>query len=417
MGVEWLEKSIEELTEVTSSKRIHASDYTPIGVPFYRSKEIIEKAKGKSISTELFISDEQFNSIATKFGSPQEGDILLTSVGTLGVPYLVQANEKFYFKDGNLTWLKTSEAKVNSDFIYYWLTSSRAKQAIDEVTIGSTQQALTIVALKSLKLNLPPLPEQQAIAGILGALDDKIELNRRMNETLESMARAIFKSWFVDFDPVRAKMDGQQPPGMNSETAALFPDSFEEQDGEMAPKGWEVGRLDELLVLQRGFDLPKKNRKLGAYPVFAAGGHHGTHIEFKVNGPGVVTGRSGVLGNVYYVHEDFWPLNTTLWIKEFRASRPIHTYFFLQTMELERFNAGSAVPTLNRNHVHGVPVIVPPLEIVERFEDFSKPLFERIFHNKSKSQTLANLRDTLLPKLLSGELRVPEAEKQVEEVV
>ncbi|MHC5727886.1 MAG: restriction endonuclease subunit S, partial [Nostoc sp.] len=138
--------------------------------------------------------------------------------------------------------------------------------------------------LHLIKVKLPPLSEQKAIAHILGTLDDKIELNREMNQTLEAMARAIFKSWFVDFDPVRAKMEGRQPAGMDAATAELFPDEFEESALGMIPKGWRIGKLDDLLILQRGFDLPASQRIPGNYPVIAASGASGTHAEYKVTG-------------------------------------------------------------------------------------------------------------------------------------
>jgi type I restriction enzyme S subunit len=130
-----------------------------------------------------------------------------------------------------------------------------------------------------------------------------------------------------------------------------------------------------------------------------------------VRGPGVTTGRSGVLGNVYFVHEDFWPLNTSLWVKEFRNATPAYAYHLLLGLDFELFNAGSAVPTLNRNHVHNLPVVVPPMKSVQDFDRAVMPLLRRQKVNHEESQTLAALRDSLLPKLLSGEIRVSEAAK------
>jgi type I restriction enzyme S subunit len=261
------------------------------------------------------------------------------------------------------------------------------------------------------EVSLPSLHEQEGITAILERLDDKIELNRRMNQTLESMARAIFRSWFVDFDPVVAKAAGRQPFGMSADVAALFPHRFVDSGMGPIPSGWQLGRLDDLVVLQRGYDLPATQRTPGIYPVLSAGGLTGTHCEFKVRGPGVTTGRSGQLGAVYFVHEDFWPLNTSLYVKEFRASSPLHAYFLLQTLDFDSFNAGSAVPTLNRNHVHNLPVVVPGEKLLTYFGGFAGPLFNLSHNNEAESRTLAALRDTLLPKLMSGELRLRDAEK------
>ena len=202
MGSKWPIVTLGEIAEVGSSKRIKMSDYVSSGVPFFRSKEIIEKHKGNEISTELFISEQQYNSIAEKFGAPKEGEILLTSVGTLGVPYQVKNNDKFYFKDGNLTWFRNFKKNINPRYLYYWLTSDEAKRRFNEVTIGSTQQALTIMALKSIPMSLPPLNIQNAIVKNVDDLHNKLFLNRQINQTLEQMTQTLFKSWFVDFDPV-----------------------------------------------------------------------------------------------------------------------------------------------------------------------------------------------------------------------
>lgn len=150
----WEIKTIGDLCEVGSSKRIFMKEYVDSGVPFYRGKEIIEKSKGNSISTELFITKDRFEEIKEKFGVPNKNDILLTSVGTLGVAYLV-GDEDFYFKDGNLTWFKDFKEEVYRYFIYQWIISSEGKKSIDAITIGSTQKALTINALKGMKLIVP----------------------------------------------------------------------------------------------------------------------------------------------------------------------------------------------------------------------------------------------------------------------
>ncbi|NQT16146.1 MAG: restriction endonuclease subunit S [Planctomycetes bacterium] len=269
----------------------------------------------------------------------------------------------------NLVLLRADGTRVLPHFLR-WLVRGAAwwEQIGKFINVGAVFDSLKCADIPNFRLPIPPVPEQRNIAHILGSLDDKIELNRRMNETLEATARAIFKSWFVDFDPVRAKLNGQKPVGMDEQTAGLFPDGFDNSSLGKIPGGWHVGRLDELLVLQRGFDLPKSKRIPGPYPLLSASGPIDTHIEPRANGPGVVTGRSGLLGEVFYVLEDFWPLNTTLWVKEFRVARPFFAYHHLQTLDFEVFNAGSAVPTLNRNHVHNLPTVIPDERLVRRFD-------------------------------------------------
>ncbi len=296
------------------------------------------------------------------------------------------------------------ESRCDVHFVEFMFR--QLKQRIQLEASGSVQDNINLATFDRLYFPLPPLPEQREIARILAAFDDKTDLNRRMNAALEATARALFQSWFVDFDPVRAKAEGRAPEGMDAATAALFPDSFEDSALGPIPSGWRVGRLDDLLVLQRGFDLPSDQRIPGDYPIIAASGPSGTHNEYRVKGPGVTTGRSGVLGNVYFVHEDYWPLNTSLWVKEFRISAPHHAYFTLSTLDFSLLNAGSAVPTLNRNHVHDLPVVVPTAEIVKQFESMVSPLFALQHRCSLESHTLAETRDALLPRLISGELRV-----------
>ncbi len=299
---------------------------------------------------------------------------------------------------------------INPSFLLYVL------EGIDfnDISRGSALPYLAAGDLNKLTVTIPGKAAQQAIAETLSLLDQKIELNRRMNETLEGMAQAIFRDWFVDFGPTRRKAAGEADPvaimgGLTpdparaAELAALFPAAIDD-DG--LPVGWTRAPLSDLVVLQRGFDLPKTTRTDGVFPVIAASGPSGTHNEFKVKGPGVCTGRSGVLGGVYYVEKDFWPLNTSLWIKDYPGSSPLHAFHLLRGIDLAGFNAGSAVPTLNRNHVHGLPMVKPPIAIVQAFDALVGPLYAKMATGDGENIVLAETRDYLLPRLMSGAVRV-----------
>jgi type I restriction enzyme, S subunit len=263
----------------------------------------------------------------------------------------------------------------------------------------------SLTAQRRFRLPLVDISLQKSIASILGAIDDKIELNRQMGETLEAMARATFKDWFVDFGPTRAKLEGRAPY-LAANIWSLFPNSLDEVG---KPSGWALGSMSDLLVLQRGFDLPSQARVDGSYPIIAASGPNGFHSKYMVKGPGVTTGRSGVLGNVFFVHDNFWPLNTSLWVKEFRRATPSFAYFYLRDIDFGAYNAGSAVPTLNRNHIQGLPTPVPPRELVEAFDEMAMALLLRQNNNKLESEALAATRDFLLPRILSGEVRIRDA--------
>jgi len=343
-----------------------------------------------------------------------EGDLVVTmtdlskQASTLGYPALVPKprGPRFLHNQRLGKVLIKSGAKLDKGFLFYLLRTAEYRHEVLASATGTTVKHTSPGRILAHKASIPPLAEQKAIAAVLGALDDKIELNRRMNATLEAMARALFQSWFVDFDPVRAKLDGRSPVALDPATAALFPDSFQDSELGHIPKGWEVGRLDDALVLQRGFDLPATERTHGKYPVMAASGPNGCHDKFMVKGPGVTTGRSGVLGKAFFVHGDFWPLNTSLWVKEFKRVSPAYAFHLLRGLDFEVFNAGSAVPTLNRNHVHNLPIVVPPKPVIEAFDAQVMPLMKQQQATGDQSHTLATLRDTLLPKLLSGELRL-----------
>ncbi len=384
------------------------------GVPVIRGNNLTTNMTRFIDNGFVFVTEEKAMELAGCEALP--GDLVFTAAGSLGQVGLIPSVAKYskYIISNKQMRARLNREVVDELFAFYWFSSPWMVKYIEQRNTGSSVPLINLSILRDLPIPLPSLTEQRAIAHILGTLDDKIELNRQLNKTLEAIAQALFKSWFVDFDPVRARMEGRQPYGMDAETAALFPDSFEDSGLGEIPRGWKVGRLDDLLVLQRGYDLPSHQRIPGPFPIISASGPSGAHIDYKVCGPGVTTGRSGLLGKVFFVHENFWPLNTSLYVKEYRISRPIHAYHVLTSLDFEIFNAGSAVPTLNRNHVHNLPVIVPLLILIEAFENRAMPLFRLCYQNEQQTLTLVAIRDILLPKLLSGEIRVKDAEIFVE---
>ena len=311
----------------------------------------------------------------------------------------------------NLVVLRSNGAAIEPTFLR-WLVRGPDwwDQVAKFINVGAVFDSLRCRDIPNFELTVPPLTDQRAIAALLNSLDDRIALLRETNATLEAIAQALFKSWFVDFDPVRAKQQGLALVGIDETTAGMFPDSFDESTLGLVPKGWPVQTLEDVLVLQRGFDLPAQSRTPGCFPIIAASGPSGTHVEAMAKGPGVVTGRSGVLGRVFLELGDYWPLNTTLWVKEFRAATPCFAYELLRLLDFNAFNAGSAVPTLNRNHIHGLPYVAPARTCVEAYEGIALRMHERARANEQQAQTLTTLRDTLLPRLISGQLRLPETE-------
>jgi type I restriction enzyme S subunit len=346
-----------------------------------------------------------------------EGDeLLITLVGNPGECVVATPEMRGWNPARAIAVVRLADAGLRI-YLKAVLESSAGKHLIDAVLNTTVQKTLNLKDIRRLPIPLPDRSTINGISALSNSLTMRIALLRETNATLEAIAQALFKSWFVDFDPVYAKQQGIAPAGMDDATAALFPDGFESSIIGDIPAGWNVKTLEDLLVLQRGFDLPAPDRIPGAYPIIAASGPSGTHREAMVKGPGVVTGRSGVLGRVFLEFGDYWPLNTALWIKEFRAATPCYAYELLRLLDFKAFNAGSAVPTLNRNHIHGLPYVIPARACVEAFEQIAEKLHRRVKENERQAQTLATLRDTLLPRLISGQLRLPEAEERLAEVI
>lgn len=287
---------------------------------------------------------------------------------------------------------------VYPDFLYYVLVTWRERLLSLGASTGVRTPILNKSAFSDLRIQIPPLPAQRKIAAVLSAYDDLIENNSRRIALLEAMAHLLYREWFVEF-----RYPGHESvPLVESELGPV-------------PEGWEVGRLDDALMLQRGFDLPRKKRRDGSVPVYASTGIIDTHNKAKVKAPGVVTGRSGSLGTVIYADEDFWPLNTALWVREFRRATPIYAFFLLDSSHLEKYNSGASVPTLNRNDVHGLPVVLPPQNILDQFECYVSPMFELKKSFQERNQTLRQTRDLFLPRLISGELDVARLPLNLEE--
>jgi type I restriction enzyme, S subunit len=277
---------------------------------------------------------------------------------------------------------------------------------------------------------LPPFNEQQEIAHILGALDDKIELNRRMNRTLEAMAAALFKSWFVDFDPVTAKAEGHQPYGMNAETAALFPSAFKDSQLGPIPQGWSVETIGDVCKVGRGASPRPINQFMnGTVPWFKIADATASASPFifstqeKVTEGGalksvrlqpgsLVLSNSATIGMPFFLGIEGCIHDGWLHFSDYRGTSPLAVYHALYTLadEMSQIASGSVQDNLNIGLVSNLKIPLPSVPVVETFTKSAQRLFNKIENNERQSRTLAAIRDTLLPKLLSGEIRVKEAE-------
>ena len=384
--------------------KLKASEYTATGAPVISVGEV---GFGRlRVHHDTPRVDETVSSRMPEF-LLKAGDIVFGRKGAVERSAQVQLEEDGYFLGSDGIRIRLNVAECDPKFISYQLQTMAHRSWMIQHAAGTTMPSLNEGIIRRIPIILKPLAEQKAIAAVLGALDDKIELNRRMNATLEAMARSLFQSWFVDFDPVRAKLDGRAPAALDPATAALFPDSFDETALGHVPRGWEVKTLGEVIELAYGKPLKAEDRKNGPVCVYGANGPVGWHDEKLVSGPGIVVGRKGNPGVVTWAHGDFYPIDTTFYVEPKGECRSLYfLYYALSLHNLANLSADSAVPGLNRNHAYMSKQVIPSQPVLKAFDSQIAPIFAAIHANEEQSRTLATLRDTLLPKLLSGELSV-----------
>jgi type I restriction enzyme S subunit len=314
-----------------------------------------------------------------------EGDLLLTMTDlskqsdTLGFPALVPRSNGSRFLHNQRLGKVIERAGVGIDrrFLYYLFCTDEYRNEVLASATGTTVKHTSPGRILAHTFQRPPLPEQRAIASILGDLDDKIEVNRRMTETLETLAQTIFESWFVV--PTRQGL----------------------------PNGWQESTLGELIELAYGKGLREDERRPGKIPVFGSNGQVGWHDQKLVDGPGIVVGRKGNPGVVSWSPTDFFSIDTTFYVVPRGQCRSLYfLYHALRAHDLPSLAADSAVPGLNRNIVYLSEQIVPPSDLLKNFDATVRPLFQKIYTNNKEASTLAALRDALLPRLLSGRVRV-----------
>lgn len=405
----WVETTLEKVCEITSSKRIFAKEYQTSGIPFFRGKEVTEKFNGYKVSTELFITKKKYDEIKSKYGVPCENDILLTSVGTLGNPYLVEKDFEFYFKDGNITWFKNFN-NVDSKFLYHWIISPQGKENLSNAQIGSTQQAYTMTALKRVDIVLPKIEEQKAIAQVLTAFDDKIENLRAQNQTLETLAQTIFKEWFLPSRQAGGKY----------------------QVGDELPEGWRVGKLGEEFDISIGRTPPRKESQWFSdtptgkkWISIKDIGNCGVYIENtseyltdeaieKFNIP-IIPKNTTILsfkmtvGKLTITTEDMLSNEAIAHLKLKDGTHLTSEYIYLYLYNLDFNSLGSTssiVTAINSTIIKNLDFVVPDVDILKKFGKVVNSIFKKIKNNTNQIQSLAKTRDTLLPKLMSGQLRV-----------
>ena len=423
MTGEWRRHSVSTLIErgaliVGDGYRAKNDELASSGLPFARAGNI---NNGFQFDDADHFPECSLPRVGNKVSQP--GDVVFTSKGTVGrVAFVRPDTPRFVYSPQLCFWRSVDKDLIDPRFLYFWMYSHEFFVQYKGVA-GQTDMAeyVSLSDQRRMHITLPPLPEQRAIAHILGTLDDKIELNRRMSETLEQMARALFKAWFVDFEPVRAKMEGrwrrgESLPGLPAHLYDLFPDRLVDSELGEIPEGWGVKRLGDLLELAYGKALKAEDRRNGKVPVYGSNGQVGWHNERLACGPGIVVGRKGNPGVVTWAPTDFFVIDTAFYVVPRTSCHSLRFLFYaLQTHDLASLGTDSAVPGLNRNLAYMSLQVLPSPSLLMKFDAVSRALDERVHACSQQSRTLAALRDTLLPKLISGALRVKDAERFLEE--
>jgi type I restriction enzyme S subunit len=435
MADEWASASLDDLTETPITYGVvKPGEEDTSGVLFIRGGDVADgQIRVDALRTITRAVSDQYTRTLLR-----GGELVVSLVGNPGqvaiVPHsLAGAN---IARQVGLVRLSN---RADTRFVKYFLLSRQGQLALGAHSLGSVQQVINLRDLKTVKVPQPPLREQQAIACILGALDDKIELNRRRNRTLEALARAIFQSWFVDFDPVKAKAAGRTPPGLSPALAALFPDSFTDSPLGPIPTGWRVGSVGDVAGLLGGYAFKSKEWIDQGVPVVKIGSVKPGMVDldqvsyvshdiaalaarYRLDVGDLLIGMTGYVGEVGLVPPtDELPLlnqRVGKFVLETKGT-PGLGFVYCSTRRpefkssVETKSHGTAQANVSAQGILSVPIVVPTKVVRDRFDNTCAPFFEKLLANHKESRTLAALRDALLPKLISGELRVPDAERIV----
>lgn len=316
--------------------------------------------------------------------TPQDNDLIFAREAPAGNVAIIKGGEKYCL--GQRTVLIRPNPKfVSPDFLTYFLLAPQQQYGLLGTANGATVAHVNLPTIRELEINLPPLETQCRIADILSAYDDLIENNQKQIKLLEEAAQRLYKEWFVDLH---------------------FPGYEHTKIVDGVPEGWIKRNVNEIVTFHRGYDLTKENMKKGQYPVVGSTSIIGYHNEYKIEGPGIVTGRSGSLGQYQLIWDNYWPHNTSLYISDFKNHSVFYIFSLLQTLNFSALNNGGAIPTLNRNTLSNIEVLEPPVSLQVKYSLIAQNIYSQINIKYRQIKMLGQARDRLLPKLMNGEVEV-----------
>ena len=351
------------------------------GFPLIRTPNI---GKGRLILEGVHRVSENVYHLRNKRAVPQDDDLIFAREATAGNVAIIKNGEKVCLGQRTVL-LRPNKEMVDPDFLVYFLLAPEQQYGLLGTANGATVAHVNIPTIRNLKISLPPLTAQRKIAAIIKSYDDLIENNQNQIKLLEEAAQRLYKEWFVDL----------RFPGHENTPIV---------DG--VPEGWSLTNINAVMTFHRGYDLTKNSMIPGKYPVIGSTSIIGYHNQYKIKGPGIVTGRSGSLGEYQLTWEDYWPHNTALYVSDMKGHHVLYLYSMLQTVDFSGLNNGGAIPTLNRNTLSNIAVIEATKALQDEYVRIVEPFYSSIRTAKKQIEYLQETRDRLLPKLMNGEIEV-----------
>ena len=407
--------NFESLSNLTTHlQRGISPKYAESGIPVINQK-CIRNGQLKSEDIKFHGSDKAYS----QEKELRKDDILVnsTGVGTLGRVARFSNEKEKMLADSHITIVRPDAEKIFPLYLFYVLRFN--EPTIVELGAGSTGQTeLSRIALGSLQIPIPSQNVQKYIADTLAYIDEKIHTNQTLSKTLEEIAQTIFKSWFIDFDPVKAKMAGEKPAGMDAATAALLPDTMEESEIGLIPKGWHFGILDDVIEIYDSKRIPisgaERRKRPGKYPYYGATGVLDFIDNFIFEGPHVLVGEDGTVITesgtplVQYVWDKFWVSNHAHVLKGKQGFSVEQLKLLIERIQISNYITGAVQPKLNQGNLKSIPCVIPNAEVSAAFGLIIEPFFRNIRRLTDEKNVLVQLRESLLPRLISGELQIPE---------
>lgn len=355
--------------------------------------------------------------IENKYGRTrlQGGEVLLTLVGSVGQVAVVPETLKGFNVARAVAVIHPQG--IDPNWLAICLRSPLSQHLLSSRANTTVQTTINLKDLRALPVPMAPQYEREQIIELIGSLDDRITLLRETSATLETIARALFKSWFVDFEPVRSKAAGLEPEGMDAATAALFPDGFEDSELGLVPRGWRVGQLSNELRIAYGKNLSTTNLLAEGFPVFGGNGQIGFFSEYLYESRQLLVAcRGAASGKINQSSPKSFVTNNSLILEKTKNLPFSYLKGFMMNSDLSSYVTGSAQPQVTIDNLKTFKILVPIESIVTCFERFASLTEDQSEQNNSRVKTLTQLRDTLLPRLVSGQLRLPEAKIILKEV-